>query len=55
MVIREWCNLESGIVSNCHDFVAFAFIKAIEELDSRLGPDMVIFRLIYIIYSLNGN
>jgi len=30
-----------GKENNCHEFMGYIFIKAIEDLNDRLGPDMV--------------
>lgn len=36
---REQCKVnETDWSDNCHEFMAYVFIKAIEDIQSRLGP-----------------
>lgn len=42
---EEYCALEdyvkAGIENNCHEFMAYCMIKAMEDLKYRLGSNMV--------------
>lgn len=42
---EEYCLLDdyvnAGIENNCHEFMAYVYIKALEDLNNRLGPDIV--------------
>lgn len=33
--------LEAGKENNCHEFMAYVFLKSLEDLETRLGPVMV--------------
>ena len=41
----DYCYLtdyvKAGKENNCHEFMAFVMLKAIEDLEDRLGPIMV--------------
>ena len=41
----DYCYLNdyvnAGKENNCHEFMGYIFIKAIQDLNERLGPDMV--------------
>lgn len=40
--IRDWCKVsELGFENDCHEFIAYAFVKGIVDLQHRLGKNMV--------------
>lgn len=34
--------MKAGVENNCHELMGYIMIKAIEDLNERLGSDMVI-------------
>lgn len=45
---REWCRIEElGNDNNCHEFLAFVFIRAIDDVIKRIGPFPFNWKLMY--------